>query len=58
MRILKGKLKINAETLRRLTPTELKEAAGGVSQNASECDTCSCGTCLNKTACPCIPAGA
>jgi hypothetical protein len=51
------KLHLSRETLLALNPAELSKAMGGMvpagSHVKNECDTDSCVTCQNPSACPC-----
>jgi hypothetical protein len=43
------KLKLNSQTLRRLTDADLRDVAGGLVRAAAETETCdTCGSCTSE----------
>lgn len=45
-RVISKKLTLGRETLQRLEAQELPKVAGGVTEDPSACQTCSCQTCF------------
>jgi hypothetical protein len=52
---MKTKLRLNRETLRRLTPEELQAAQGGYSAGPTNCGGCGTNTCATCLKTGCVP---